>query len=865
MLELKNIVKNYELGENTVHALKGVSVAFRKSEFVAILGQSGCGKSTLLNIIGGLDQYTSGDLIINGKSTKDFKDHDWDEYRNNTIGFIFQSYNLIPHQTVLANVELALTLSGISKSEGRRRAIEALNVVGLGDQLDKKPNQMSGGQMQRVAIARALVNNPDVLLADEPTGALDSETSIQVMDLLKQVAKDRLVIMVTHNQNLAKDYATRTIRLVDGNIVDDDNPYIIEEESQPEQLKKTKRMSFFTAFKLSLNNLLTKKGRTILTALAGSIGIIGIALILSVSRGVTNYINTVEESTMSSYPITINSASMDMYSMMQDFMNTIYSPKPGEGEISSNEVLLPMMDSVAKLLKANNLKKFKAYIDNPQSELVDYTTDIVYSYDASINPYIKTVNENGDVEYKKTYQNYAELFKDLGAMVPMGADAMTTVWNQFIGDDDYIMSQYDLLAGHLPTNPNEIVLEVDSNNQISDFILYALGIRDIEEIKEYEEKLIEYNKDPLNHEKPEPPKQSNYSYEDLLGYEYKLIVESDLFFINHEGLIEEYKEDKISDIVSQKGLDFKIVGIVKPGDKSMGLTTFGGVRFSSDMMKYLIETSNDSDVVKLQLDNPNTNMQTGLPFLKEYTIEQYEMIREALIKMDMLKYLPIFGYQDTPEDIIRFANENFPLQSYEEALATLGYVDFASPSAINIYPKNFEAKEFITNYIDNYNKSVPEEDKISYSDMVGLMLSSVTIIIDAISYVLIAFVSISLIVSSIMIGIITYISVLERTKEIGILRAIGASKKDVSRVFNAETFIIGLGSGILGILLTLILILPLNLILQSLTGISYLKATLPFVASLILIAISVLLTVLAGLIPAKVASKKDPVLALRSE
>ena len=873
MLELKNIVKEYPTGNTTLKALKGVSIAFRKSEFVAILGQSGCGKTTLLNIIGGLDKYTDGDLIINGISTKEYKDANWDAYRNHSIGFVFQSYNLIPHQNVLSNVELALTLSGVSKTERRNRAIEALTKVGLADQLYKKPNQMSGGQMQRVAIVRALVNNPDILLADEPTGALDSETSIQIMNILKEIAKEKLVIMVTHNPEIADTYANRIVRLLDGTIIGDSNPYTPnykKEElvKEPKKIAKNKSMSFFTALALSFNNLMTKKGRTILTAFAGSIGIIGIALILSVSQGVTNYINTVEESTMASYPITIEKTTNDTTSMMQSFLEHEATPAP-DGMIGSNNFMIKLIESLQNSQKENNISKFKSYLESEDCQIDENASDIVYNYSTTLNTYYKVENADGTFKYQKTYSNPTELITGImssGMITPTyGNNSLNTVFQQMIGNDDLIKSQYDIVYGDYPKANNEVLILVDENNRISDYTLYALGIKDVQEVIDYIKANDLHLKDPANNPKPKELEESTFTYEELCSRSYKVLLNSDLYKIE-DNLIKYRSNDELNEILNSTSKEIKVVGIVKPSESSQSSISVGGILYKKQLMLGYIDDVNNSDVVTLQTANQTTNLIWNRDFNNPYTELDYLSVLTQLSTNQQLMMAFYNGQYDQkdPKSVASFAN-TYMLGTYESTLKDLGCIDLDSPNSINIYPKDFDAKELITDEIAAYNNKQGEDDRIVYSDLVGVLLSSVTIIVNAISYVLIAFVSISLVVSSIMIGIITYISVLERTKEIGILRAIGASKKDVSRVFNAETVTVGFIAGAFGIGITLILLIPINLILHSATGINYLSAFLPPVAAVILVGISIFLTFIAGLIPSGFAARKDPVVALRSE
>ena len=891
MLELRNIVKEYKTGDTKVTALNGVSMQFRKNEFVSILGASGCGKTTLLNIVGGLDRYTSGDLIINGVSTKLYRDSDWDSYRNHSVGFVFQSYNLIPHQSVLSNVELALTLSGVSKAERRARAKEALEQVGLGDQLHKKPNQMSGGQMQRVAIARALVNNPDILLADEPTGALDTTTSVQIMELLKEVAKDRLVIMVTHNPELAEEYSTRIIRLRDGELIGDSNPLTEEElaslaeaeekaiqakgKKKKEKTKKTS-MSFLTALSLSLNNLLTKKGRTVLTSFAGSIGIIGIALILSVSTGVNAYITDIEHSTMSSYPLQIQRSTMDTMTMLTSLMEaTAPKDRPeGEKKVYSNDIMTGMMQSIASGVTTNNMKDFKHFIDE-ESKIGDYATDIKYSYQANLNTYSAIVDENGVVTYRKNLNGLPELMEEIGMGSMMGTEETNTStnmmggnpWSELVGDEEYILSQYEIVDGHLPKNANQVVLIVDRQRQVSDYILYTIGLRDVQEIKDYLKSVSDTDK--TNDLKLE---STEYTFDEIYGHKFRVLLDSDYYELKN-GKIEELTDEQIAmKVMREDTLELEIVGIICPAEDAVTTTSIGCIGYTADLMPSLIQKVNDSDVVKAQLADENNDLFTGTPF-GGYGLEDVPMLRQMMkLNPEMIQWAAGMGVtidilvdNMTDAEVLQMMSMSGDLATYEENLAKLGYVDMADPNTILIYPKDFESKDEINRIISEYNAGKAEEDQITYTDTVALLMSSVTTIVNAISYVLIAFVAISLIVSSIMIGIITYISVLERTKEIGILRAIGASKKDISRVFNAETLIVGFCAGAIGILMTLFFNVIINVILFSLTEIAALRAVLPLGAAFILVGISMLLTFIAGLIPSKFASKKDPVVALRTE
>lgn len=867
MLKLLNIRKNYYAGSTTVEALNGVSIEFRKNEFVSVLGQSGCGKTTLLNIIGGLDKYTEGDLIINGKSTKLFKDRDWDNYRNHSIGFIFQSYNLIPHQSVLSNVELALTLSGVSKAERRRRASEALDKVGLSDQKNKRPNEMSGGQMQRVAIARALVNNPEILLADEPTGALDSETSVQIMDLLKEIAKDRLVIMVTHNPELAEKYSTRIVRLLDGKIIDDTMPYSSEnDECEEKKSEKRPSMSFLTALSLSLNNLMTKKARTFLTSFAGSIGIIGIALILSLSSGVNAYIKNVEENTLASYPISIEKTGMDISSLVSDLMDEHEVVEETEPDrIYSNNIMTEMMSTMVNGLSSNNLALLKKHIEETDA-FDENSSEIEYKYSTVMNIY----DEKGDKVNPNTV--FSTLFgEDSASSSYQSASAFsnTEVWSRLFDNKEFLENQYEVVAGRFPENYDEIVLVVDKNNRISDYTLYSLGLKDSKELEEMMQKA-------MNGEKIEPTEQVSYSYDDILNLKFRLLCNTDYFEKKADGLWvdktddELYVQSKLSD-----ALQISVVGILRPSEDSLSTGTSGFVGYTSELMEHLINQVNDSEIVKTQKENPDVNVFTGLPFTTDETEMSFEQITEYISSLPQEEQTEYSAYIQqmqssgmTEEEITERFNSAIKGQSdsatYSDNLSLMGVSDLNEPSVINIYPNSFEAKENISALIDEYNASADESDKITYTDYIGLMLSSVTTIINAISYILIAFVSISLIVSSIMIGIITYISVLERTKEIGILRAMGASKRDVSRVFNAETLIVGFVAGAIGILVTLLLLIPINAIIELITDISGLAA-LPVVGGIILVVISMLLTLVAGIFPSRVAAKRDPVTALRTE
>ena len=870
MLELKNITKDYVSGDSTVQALKGISIEFRKSEFVSILGQSGCGKTTLLNIIGGLDRYTSGDLVINGKSTKKFKDKDWDAYRNYSVGFVFQNYNLIPHQTVLSNVELALTISGVSREERKERAIKALEDVGLKEQIHKKPNQLSGGQMQRVAIARALVNNPDIILADEPTGALDTKTSVQIMEILKEISKDKLIVMVTHNPELAEKYSTRIVRILDGVITDDSKPFT-EEDREKEKDAKAKdgrtAMKFFTALRLSLNNLMTKKGRTLLTSFAGSIGIIGIALILSISNGVQSYINRVEEDTLSSYPITIDESTVDISSMMESLMGETEenTETHEDGKIYSRDIMNDMISTLSSKVTNNNLEALKNYIENENSTIKDNASAIKYNYNLNINLY-KEDTSNGVVRVNPSTVMNALGMEDMMAaqesspMNSMFGSSMTSmsntdVWEEMLDNEELLHSQYDLVAGSWPTNYNEVVLIVNENNEISDYTLYALGLKDQKELEE------KWNK-VQNGETVEESETTSYTYDQLLDLSFKLVLNSD-YYEKENGLWVDKSDDEdyMKELLNNCE-NINVVGIIKQNEQSVATGMSGGIGYTKDLKEYVINKTNEAEIVKEQKDNPDINVFTGLAFPDEdaKTFDYSQLSDEQRAQLAMLSAEQLAEVMETYSN-----NAN---ASYDGNLELLGAVDLDKPSSISIYPKDFDAKDVITQEIDNYNQKQrddgKEENVINYTDLIGIMMSSVSQIIDTISYVLIAFVAISLVVSSIMIGIITYISVLERTKEIGILRAIGASKKDISRVFNAETFIVGLIAGLIGIGVTVLLNIPITKIIYAVTGVSV-TVSLPVIGGIILVLISMVLTIIAGLIPARMASKRDPVEALRTE
>ena len=926
MLEIKNIVKDYVTGSETVHALKDVSISFRESELVAVLGHSGCGKTTLLNIIGGLDSYTSGDLIINGKSTKQFKNRDWDTYRNHSVGFIFQSYNLIPHQSVLSNVELALTLSGVSKAERRKRAKEALEKVGLGNQIHKRPNQMSGGQMQRVAIARALVNDPDILLADEPTGALDSETSVQIMELIKEIASDRLVIMVTHNPDLAEQYATRIVKLVDGKIKSDSMPFDGNEppkEKKPKSSKKTS-MSFATALALSRNNLLTKKGRTFLTSFAGSIGIIGIALILSLSNGVQQYINSVEHSTLASYPISIQQETMDYTSLMESMMGQNHANRENREPdlVYTNDISTEMVKSMLSEIQTNNLKDFKQYLESNPDNIKDSITEIQYSYSPKLYIYGKDLNEN-IIRVNPSTVMEAMLGSEMsGTISQMGGTYSTLLggsgnmnstnfWHELLNNQT-TEEQYEVLAGRLPESYNEVVFIVNEHNELSDVALYALGLRDQQELTDMMAKFMAGENIELD------TGDLTFTYDKLMSMSFRLLTTSDLYKDNGKGGYDDMSGDKdYMNGILDKSPEIKVVGVIRPdGDSLLSSTNSGGIGYTHALTEFMIQRTNDSELVKKQLENPKVDVFTGIEFtvdgvekqpmsqeeaftrvMQMMSVGQQQKLAEIITaslsqeQLAQIAQLPAEQQQtallgmatpatiskammnvlttDQLRELMKLMEEPETTEAtYDGNLEKLGLSDLDEPSSISIYAKDFDGKEKITSFIKAYNDRKTAENKpedvINYTDYIGLMISSVSTIIDSISYILIAFVAISLIVSSIMIGIITYISVLERTKEIGILRAIGASKRDISNVFNAETLIVGFAAGAIGIGVTLLLNIPINIIIEYLTGISGVSQ-LPWQGGVILVVISMLLTLIAGLFPARIAAKKDPVEALRTE
>ena len=884
MLALRQITKVYSGGEMQVKALRGIDLDFSSSEFVAILGPSGCGKTTLLNIIGGLDQYTEGDLVIRGKSTKQFKESDWDTYRNHAVGFVFQSYNLIPHQTVLANVELALTLAGVSREERRRRAKEALEKVGLADQLRKKPNELSGGQMQRVAIARALVNNPEILLADEPTGALDSETSVQVMEILREIGRERLVIMVTHNPDLANEYADRIIRVLDGKVTSDSR---IVREAAPERMaaadseegKKKRSMSILTALNLSLTNLLTKKGRTLLTAFAGSIGIIGIALILSISNGVNEYIERVQRDTLSAYPLQINAQSMDM----TETLNNLFDASEGEvrehgdGKIYSGTRMTNTMSAMMSGVKENDLASFKAWLDDPANGIAKLVSGIQYEYETPLVIYRTDHGLRMQVNPSTTMESTGMM--DMWNMGAAGAGIQQTMMETFtkrlnvfeplLDNEELLKSQYEILSGRMPESMYEVVLILNRRNELSDYTLYSLGLKDQGELRGQFTELMQGN--GIQSEDLE------FTYEDLMGLEFRLLPATELYvktgsFWKDMGGDEAFLAGKL-----EEAPELKIVGVLRPAEGAVTTTNSGTIGYRRELMQEMIRRVSESGIVQEQLANPGIDVFTGQEFHAEEIdvlnlVDTMEM-PELLSLMEEKGFIPRGMIPDvlkplvTKDIVTQFVQKGTVMiagNTLESNLEKLGVSDEAKPSAILIYPKDFESKKKLSGLIKGYNAAAGEEKAIHYTDVMELMMSSVTTIVNAISYVLIAFVAISLVVSSIMIGIITYISVLERTKEIGILRAIGASRKDVARVFNAETLIVGFAAGVIGIAVTLLLVMIANVILKSVTGIPNLAA-LPPAAGVILVGISMVLTLIAGIIPSQVAARKDPVVALRTE
>lgn len=861
MLQCQHIVKEYYAGDQVIKAVNDLSVTFRDNEFVSILGQSGCGKTTFLNIIGGLDQYTSGDLIINGKSTKEYTDKDWDTYRNHRIGFIFQSYNLIMHQTVLKNVEMSLTLSGVPKEERRKRALAALEKVGLGSQVDKKPTQMSGGQMQRVAIARALVNDPEIVLADEPTGALDSETSVQIMDLLKEIAKDRLVIMVTHNPELAERYSTRIVRLKDGKMLSDSDPVTKAEEKEQKKAMKRPSMSFLTALSLSFNNLMTKKGRTLLTSFAGSIGIIGIGLIMSLSNGVQNYITRVENDTMADYPIELRDNTLDMSVMMTTMMDMGEAEEANKelgDKISTSKMVSTILDSISST-KTNNLAEFKKYLESDEGqEFVDTAKAIEYSYGTDMSVY----NENSEYGLVRISPNslleklgvaqMADMQKTFGMSSPMNQE----VWLQMPDSQKLREENYKLIDGQWPANENEILLAVDSQNRITDYALYSMGMLDQDELAKNYQNVLDGKTDKI-----EVSEVDDYTNEDFLGMEFNVLPNSAIYEkVNGLWIDQSDNEEYMKKALKDKSTTVKIVGIVGPQDKTVSSAALGGILYDSSLRDWAAKQAEDSAIVKEQKDKPKINVFTGQEFTNGERFSMDSLTQEQMMQMQMMPEEEILNYITTYNDNIN--------ATYDSNLAKLGVIDLNEPSSIKLYASSFDDKEKLGDMITDYNNLQDAENKpeniITYSDPVATMLSGVQTVINLISYVLMGFVSVSLIVSSIMIGIITYISVLERIKEIGILRAMGASKRDIRRVFNAETFIIGLCAGLIGIGVTVLLDIPISLIVENMTGVAGI-ASLPYTGGVILVLINLALTMIAGLIPASMASKKNPVEALRTE
>ena len=920
MLQLKNIVKSYTVGELTQVALKGISLNFRENEFVSILGQSGSGKTTMLNIIGGLDRYDSGDLVINGVSTKKYRDADWDAYRNTSIGFVFQSYNLIPHQNVLSNVEMALTLSGVSRKERRKRAVEVLNKVGLQDHIHKKPNQLSGGQMQRVAIARALINNPDILLADEPTGALDTETSIQIMNLLKQIAEEKLVIMVTHNPELAEVYSTRIVNLKDGQITSDSNPFDVPEGSVEEKLTKNQKrvsMSFWTSLGLSFSNLRTKIGRTVLTSFAGSIGIIGIALILALSTGMNQYITRVQKETMTSYPITISSQTIDATSIMQLRTQMMGLSSSKETQVEDRKVhadyqSLKQSDAVTNNLIQNNLAEFKKYLDDPTSEIHKYVGEngIIYSYNISFGVYAKNpnqqlINTNIELDGGNGNSNRPRMFN----FVNMGVNNESAKnFSEMVAGTNgqpissVVTDSYDMVAGSWPTSYNEVVMVLNENNSIPVQSMYQLGFITKEQYTSAKNQLA--NK--------QDGEDFTLSYEDMLQKTFYLVPSSENYVKNENGSYSQIKNPEYdTDGLMNKSIPLKVTGIIRPKEDAKNATINTVVAYTNLLTNYVIDRANESAIVQAQKNTPEINVLNGVHFnattdeekiqdTKEYLlnlsedekVNMYQLIlyydgksqnqeinedtnsfdMNALSKLSMNPQSGISGMlenylNDSPNTttLLAIYNDYIGGKSLEKNLASFGAVSYESPSSISIYTDSFENKDAIGKAIEKYNNTVGEDSKISYTDYVALMTSSLTTIINGISYILIAFVAVSLFVSSIMIGIITYISVMERTKEIGILRALGASKKNISQLFNAETFIIGIFSGIIGIGITLLLLIPINNVIQTVSKIEDLSAVLPLESAGVLILISIIITVIGGLIPSRSAAKKDPVEALRTE
>ncbi len=876
MLTLTNITKHYTVGDTTVEALRGVNIAFRQNEFVSILGPSGCGKTTLLNIIGGLDRYTDGDLSIGGVSTKQYTDAHWDHYRNHSIGFVFQSYNLIPHQTVLANVELALTLSGVSKAERRRRASEVLARVGLQDHLHKRPNQLSGGQMQRVAIARALINNPEILLADEPTGALDSETSVQIMELLKEISHDKLVIMVTHNPDLAEQYSTRIIRLLDGQVTDDSNPFEVAPADEQPAKKSRKRekvrsrsMSFWTALSLSTNNLMTKKGRTVMTSFAGSIGIIGIALILSLSSGFQAYIDRVQSETLSAYPLTIERETADMTEMMVTMME-MHSDEPDHDldKVYTNSAMTELMQAMVEERTVNDLTEFKKYLET-EEKLDPYISAIQYAYNLDLQIF-KSDIDDGVVQVNPNTVLQSMMGEQQAEMMSASPMSNGNVWEELLGNQELLESQYELVGGgRWPTAYNEVVLIVDRNNEISEIALYALGLKDQDELEEMMKRFMKGESFETE--------SVSFTYDEIMDLTFSLVLNSDYYdYDDATGQWVDKSEDELylTELV-ENGEEIKVVGIIRPKEEAVATAMTGSIGYTHALTEWVIEHIQDSEIVQQQQADETVDVFTGNPFPTHekpvYTMADVQAYTQTLSAEEQMQMGALMQTM-TEEQILAMFTQRMedmqPTTTYEQNLSMLGVVQLDSPSRINLYAVDFESKDVIKEIIDDYNQQMADDGKeeqvIQYTDYIGLMMSSISTIISVISYVLIAFVAISLVVSSIMIGIITYISVLERTKEIGILRAMGASKKDISRVFNAETLIVGFAAGALGILVTLGLLIPINLIIEWVGGIANV-AQLPLAGGIGLVVISMVLTTVAGLIPSRVAAKKDPVEALRTE
>ena len=841
MLQLQHISKVYHTGDQEFHALKDISIRFRENEFVSILGQSGSGKTTLLNIIGGLDQYTSGDLLIQGKSTKQFKDRDWDSYRNHTIGFVFQSYNLIGHQTALSNVEIAMTLSGVSKAERKKRAIEVLERVGLKDHLYKKPSQMSGGQMQRIAIARALVNDPKVVLADEPTGALDSETSVQIMDLLKDIAKERLVIMVTHNPELAQKYSTRIVQVLDGNILSDSNPCEPTDETKQVDIQFTKtKMSFITALVLSFNNLLTKKGRTLLTAFAGSIGIIGIALILALSNGVSDYVKKVQEDTLVSLPLTISEQNQS--NLLATSPDLSEKPYKDNHELGINTILTNLLK---KQIGKNDLASFKTYLEEHTSKVESLTKDIRYRYNLQPFIYASDTSNGPKSILPSTLADEVETANQ----TMKGYLQNLNYWSELSSDSSMLESKYDVLEGRFPQDKSELVLIVDENNQISDLLLYSLRIKDPSELNDTK-KLDELS-------------SQTYQYSDFIGKTFKAVVNTNRFVKENNLWVNKIDNASYMKTQIENGIELKIVGVLrqKDGTSSSVNAPSGGIAYTSTLIDYTSEYIQNSDIVKEQESNQNLNVFTGKEFAKDPKPFSSENLTEEE-KIQLAKMTP-----EEQAQYVQQYNDN-SASTYEENLAKMGVINKSKPAAIELYTSSFQQKQDLKEFINAYNtakKEAGEDDKVlAYSDDIQTIMSSITTLVGVVTTVLVGFVAISLIVSSIMISIITYISVLERTKEIGILRAMGASKKDIRRIFTAETAIEGLISGVLGIAITFLATFPINAIVAKMTNVGNV-AQLPIEVALILIGISIVLTMLAGLIPSRIAAKKDPVESLRSE